>query len=75
MFIHMSKVTNGYDEWHRHTDCHPAVLSGKKVFMANFGLILSVMLILKVLMEFIHISGVIVQTNRTHQTHLIVDLE
>ena len=47
MFTHMNKVTNSNDKWQGHTDCHLAILSGEQVFLANFGLILSVMLILK----------------------------
>ena len=67
--IHMNKVTNGNDKWQGHTDCHLAILSGEQVFLADF------VLILKVLIEFICISGVIVLTNGTHQTHLIVHLK
>ena len=54
---------------------HPAVSLGEQVFLADFSFILPIMLILKVLMEFVCISGVIILTDRTHQTHLVVHLE
>ena len=66
MFIHMNKVINGNDKWQWHTDCHLAIVLGEQMFLANFGLVLLVMLGLKVLTEFILISGVIDKTNRTH---------
>ena len=51
---------------------HLAVLLGEQVFLADFGFVLPVMFILKVLMELVSISGVKIPTDGTHQTHLVV---